>query len=66
LVITIEDDGIGIDRSTVADNGGVGIANTRSRLSIMYGSNAALDVMPRPAGGTVCRLVVPIKHQMIR
>jgi two-component system LytT family sensor kinase len=63
LVIAIEDDGIGIDRSVVVDNGGgVGIANTRSRLAIMYGSDATFDVTTRPGGGTICRLVVPIKH----
>ena len=61
LVITIEDDGVGIDRVAARDNG-LGIANTRSRLSIMYGSDAALDVTPRQGGGTICRLVVPIEH----
>jgi sensor histidine kinase YesM len=60
LVITIEDDGVGIDRGVVADNGGgVGIANTRSRLSIMYGSGAKFEVIPGPAGGTICRITIP-------
>jgi sensor histidine kinase YesM len=62
LVITIEDDGVGIDRTTPGDSG-VGIANTQSRLSIMYGSEAAFDVTARSGGGTRCRLVVPVKHQ---
>ena len=64
LVVTIEDDGVGIERSSASENGGgVGIANTRSRLAIMYGSEAAIEVTPRPGGGTFCRLVVPIKHR---
>src|SRR4029079_16677167 len=37
LVITIEDDGVGIDSASRDNGGGVGIANTRSRLSLMYG-----------------------------
>jgi signal transduction histidine kinase len=62
LVITIEDDGVGIDRTTPGDNG-VGIVNTRSRLAIMYGSDATFEVMARPGGGTVCRITLPFGRQ---
>lgn len=58
LAITIEDDGIGIDRTTPGDNG-VGIANARSRLSLMYGADATFEVKPRPNGGTICRITLP-------
>jgi signal transduction histidine kinase len=61
LGITIEDDGVGIDGGVVADNGGgVGITNTRSRLAIMYGSDAKFDVTARPGGGTICRIALPV------
>ena len=69
LEITIEDDGAGIDNkptplSEDVANGtghGVGLANTRARLFLMYGDAATLAMTSRPGGGTICRVVLPLK-----
>lgn len=69
LEITVEDDGVGIDNnraSRSADvaegNGGhgVGLANTRARLLLIYGDAAALAMTARPGGGTICRVTLPL------
>jgi two-component system LytT family sensor kinase len=59
LLVTIQDNGIGIDRAVASDGGGVGIANTRSRLSLMYGEDATLEVTPGTTGGTICHITIP-------
>jgi signal transduction histidine kinase len=58
LRMIVEDDGVGIGAKTDTDSG-LGIANTRSRLALMYGRNGRLEILERAGGGTVCRLVVP-------
>jgi two-component system, LytTR family, sensor kinase len=58
LRMIVEDDGVGIAAKTDTDSG-VGIANTRSRLALIYGKNGKLEIVERPGGGTICRLVVP-------
>jgi len=58
LRMIVEDDGVGIGAKADTDSG-LGIANTRSRLSLMYGKNGKLEILERAAGGTICRLVVP-------
>jgi two-component system, LytTR family, sensor kinase len=58
LIVTVTDDGPGIDQ-TVAPAEGHGIANTRERLRALYGSRASLTVERAAAGGTVATLRVP-------
>jgi two-component system, LytTR family, sensor kinase len=58
LEITVTDDGVGIDPSTVVPEGH-GIANTRERLRALYGANASLEVKRRTEGGTIAILRVP-------
>lgn len=70
LEITVEDDGAGIDSKPAPTSGdvangngghGVGLANTRARLFLIYGDAATLAMTPRPGGGTICRIVLPLK-----
>ena len=54
----------GIPKEAIADgNGGhgVGLANTRARLLLVYGDAATLAMTPRPGGGTTCRITLPLK-----
>ena len=66
LVISVSDDGPGIDpsASSAASPGGSGhgLANTRERLLALYGSRASLTVMRRDAGGTVSTLRIPYRE----
>jgi sensor histidine kinase YesM len=58
LVVDVCDDGVGIDPH--ADEG-VGLANIRERLQLLYGANAELVVMMPPAGGACASVRIPYK-----
>jgi len=50
LLVCVEDDGPGLTHD-LASSGGVGLRNSRDRLSALYGPAAQLSVGPRAAGG---------------
>jgi two-component system LytT family sensor kinase len=50
LVISVEDDGPGLSHS-LANSVGVGLGNSKDRLSALYGSDAQLTVGPGTEGG---------------
>lgn len=58
LVLTVSDDGFGIDAAAPVAPGH-GLENTRARLAALYGGRASLVVSPRPDGGTVAVLRMP-------
>jgi sensor histidine kinase YesM len=57
LLITIEDNGPGID--TDAPQTGVGLKNTRERLRNLYPDNATFNITNRKEGGTRVELNIP-------
>jgi LytS/YehU family sensor histidine kinase len=59
LRVTIEDTGVGIERSrTRSQNGiGLGLENVRRRLALSYGSAADLQIQSSDAGTTVTFLI---------
>ena len=58
LVLTVRDDGGGL----AADyEEGVGLRNTRERLTTMYGGAASLDLTPSPEGGTLVTVRLPFR-----
>jgi sensor histidine kinase YesM len=58
LVVDVCDDGVGIDPH--ADEG-IGLANIRERLQLLYGNRAELVVMTPPAGGACASVRIPYK-----
>lgn len=60
LVLRVRDDGPGFRAAANRRIGGVGLANTRERLSGLYGDSASLDVRDDPAGGAVVELRLPV------
>lgn len=56
LVIEVRDDGAGF---SAAGGSGVGLANTRSRLSALYGAGASLSLAARSPRGVVARVQLP-------
>jgi sensor histidine kinase YesM len=58
LHVEVCDDGVGIDPH--ADDG-VGLANIRERLQLLYGADAALDMMTPPGGGACATIRLPYK-----
>ena len=60
LVISVADPGLGFGRAAPAGTG-VGLANIRERLQLLYGAKASLAVTENPGGGTVVTVTVPYK-----
>jgi LytS/YehU family sensor histidine kinase len=61
LVLTVEDDGPGMDEHA-ATPPGHGIENTRERLRALYGGHASLTFARRAAGGTIATLRIPFRE----
>ncbi|MCK6422720.1 MAG: ATP-binding protein, partial [Aquabacterium sp.] len=60
LAVTVSDTGLGFGRAATAGTG-VGLANIRERLQLLYGPKAALTISENPGGGTRAVIAVPYK-----
>ena len=60
LSVTLADTGLGFGRAATAGTG-VGLANIRERLQLLYGTKASLTITENPGGGTRVTLSVPYK-----
>jgi hypothetical protein len=60
LAISVTDTGLGFGRAPTAGTG-VGLANIRERLQLIYGSKALLAVAENPGGGTRVTITVPYR-----
>lgn len=62
LVLTVRDNGPGLDEGVeerAAQEGRVGLANTRKRLDALYGAEASLDLTNAPEGGLIATITLP-------
>jgi signal transduction histidine kinase len=59
LELEVADDGPGFGSGNGSRDGGVGLANTRERLALLYGSRATLTCGEASAGGATVRIRVP-------
>ena len=60
LAVSVADTGLGFGRAATAGTG-VGLANIRERLQLLYGQRATLTVAENPPGGTLVTITVPYK-----
>lgn len=60
LQVTVADTGLGFGKAATAGTG-VGLANIRERLQLLYGPRASLTVAENPPGGTMVTITVPYK-----
>lgn len=60
LQVTVADTGLGFGKAATAGTG-VGLANIRERLQLLYGAKATLTVAENPPGGTVVTITVPYR-----
>jgi chemotaxis protein histidine kinase CheA len=60
LVVEVADTGLGFGRAATAGTG-VGLANTRERLQLLYGNKASLTVAENQPCGTLIRITVPYR-----
>ena len=58
LAVTVADTGLGFGKAATAGTG-VGLANIRERLALLYGDKATLSVSENQPSGTVVRITVP-------
>jgi LytS/YehU family sensor histidine kinase len=63
LELLVRDDGVGLADVVTArvgnGPGGVGLSNTRARLTELYGGAASLELSQDTAGGAIARLSLP-------
>ncbi len=60
LVVEVADTGLGFGRAATSGTG-VGLANTRERLQLLYGNKASLTVAENQPCGTLIRITVPYR-----
>ena len=60
LAVSVADTGLGFGKAATAGTG-VGLANIRERLQLLYGPKASLTIAENPGGGTKETLAVPYK-----
>lgn len=63
LVLTVRDDGVGLNTDAAPAHGGIGLTNTRARMRQLYGQDAALELSNHPQGGTVVTLRIPRRRE---
>ncbi len=59
LVLDVDDNGPGPLPGDAPP--GIGLANSRARLAVLYGPDASLTLEPRPSGGARARVVIPYR-----
>jgi two-component system, LytTR family, sensor kinase len=60
LTITVTDTGVGARASERAAGAGTGLARLRVRLDALYGTRGQLQAAPRPEGGYVATVTLPL------
>ena len=60
LVVTVADTGVGFGNATTSGSG-VGLANIRERLQLLYGDQASVTVMANQPSGTLITVTVPYR-----
>jgi signal transduction histidine kinase len=64
IELTVADTGAGM--SANATVGGIGLANIRERLALLYGADATLELMENEPHGFIARVVLPIDRATSR
>ncbi|HEX6017511.1 MAG TPA: histidine kinase [Burkholderiaceae bacterium] len=60
LAVTVADSGVGFGKAATTGTG-VGLANIRERLALLYGNKATLSVRENAGGGTAVTITVPYR-----
>jgi two-component system LytT family sensor kinase len=68
LIVEVEDDGVGIvepgsdvsEWNTPQHGTGIGMANVRERLNVLYSDAARVEVESRTGAGTIVRILLPV------
>ena len=60
LQLSVSDTGLGFGKAATGGTG-VGLANIRQRLQLLYGPRASLTIAENPGGGTIATITLPYK-----
>ena len=60
LILTVADDGLGLDHPGQTKGTQLGVSNIRERLHVMHGDSASLALDANPPGGVTARLTLPL------
>ncbi len=63
VILEIVDNGVGFDRNSTGDTGGMGLANMQQRAAQLGGT---LDIVSLPGQGTQVRAVIPFTARRLR
>ena len=63
LSLEVSDDGQGLDGPRRRGGNGVALDNIRARLTAAFGPRATLELLPRDAGGTLARILIPLPRK---
>ena len=61
LLLTVADNGPGLDPTAPSDGNGLGLANIRERLTTLYGGRGVLTLDARDGGGAVATVQMPFR-----
>lgn len=61
LRLSVEDDGPGLAAVPNGSRNGIGLANTKARLALLYGTSGKLSLEPRVGGGTLATMTLPLR-----
>jgi LytS/YehU family sensor histidine kinase len=63
LIIRVVDNGVGLERASSSSGRGIGLANVRDRLLILYGGDDSLSLSANETGGAVAELRIPARRR---
>jgi sensor histidine kinase YesM len=63
LNLNVDNDGPGLPADFEATRNGIGIANLRTRLQILYGSQGSLSLRNQDGGGVRVSISVPLAER---
>src|SRR4029079_1822787 len=63
LIVRVSDNGVGLDAAPPSSGRGIGLANVRDRLAILYGDDDRLRLASSDTGGAVAELTIPVRRR---
>ncbi len=63
LIVRVSDNGVGLDGALPSNGRGIGLANVRDRLAILYGDDDRLRLASSETGGAVAELTIPVRRR---